>query len=432
MKNYLLLILCVIFFARCYKEDTNVKYDPNPIKLNATHSFKGTKLTWTTLPQSAEFVSYRVYRSINNDTINEKNLSANAFVAFSTTDNETSSFFDNSQGFGTIQGVVYYRVEVVFKNRSVWSKNVLLVDNAKIINEDFSNIYTDKETSKLYLYNDIEGVMKIYNLEQQKLLDANLKFAPFAFIGGLAFGTFNGSREMYITDSTDLRIYDANTFELIKTIDLQHNVSGIIIGKNNVLYISIVNSVYDVLVFDRNTETKTLHTNSGNTVNLVLMYLPNKNKLVALNFKAMQPTLNYFELSADGKTITASSPNVSVGNKLASTNNFTLINYLSNNETFVIGNQVSIFDKDFKFIASPPQEFNGIYNNFTVTKDDNIIEVRQFDSSIRQSNSKGIVTNKLIIKYFPKQIINIKDKSWIICNSNNNNLVNTIIEKFEF
>ena len=394
-----------------------------------TDTYKGTKLTWTALPTKEDFVSYRVYRSINDDTINEKNLSINAFVISNMADVESNNFLDNNQSFGTFPNNSFYRIEAVFKNRSIWSKNVLLVDKTEKINETFSTIYTDKETSKLYMYNSDAEVVKIYDLEKQKLLDTKLNLTTNFVLDDVAFGTFNGRREMYAIHIDEMQIYDANTFELIKTIDLGRNVSKMIVGKNNMLYLSLKDNLYSVMSFDRSTETKSLHKQITNGVYFTLMYLPLKNKLVALYPNFSQSTLNYLDLSDDGKTIISSTPKVFLGAKLLNTNSKSLINYLSNNETFVIGNQISFFDKDFKFLNTQTQDFNGEYDNYIVLNNDNIIAVRESDRSIRQINSKGTITEKLIIKHFPRQIISINDKKWIVYSIKSDD---TYIEKFEF
>jgi hypothetical protein len=431
MKKIYYFVLFLGLIAACKKDD-NKQYDPYPIKGKVTGSALGFVIDWNGI-QSADFVSYRIWQSTTLDSINEKNLQSTAFQLATITDSEKNSFKSNNN-FSVNKNVdTYYKIEVVLKSRSVWSRNFKLdYQPTAIYNKQVDRILTDEVSKKLYLFTNTDGLLRIFDSETEKMTDVQttqtgLPFSSFSY----CFGDFNGKRELYIVANQYLYIFEANTLLLTKKIAFTSNLNSVATNSKGVLYIQTLDSSNNLQVYDR--ATLTLIKKYPQTEYSELLYLPKQNKLLAVKADFPQPA-HYANLSDDGKTINGNTADVSLYTQNGNLGDLSIIDVSKDEETFVMGSLPAFFDKNFKLKGVPDKSFNGQFIDYRFDPMTNITyAIRTNDKNLTTINNKGAITTFTNFSSFPIRIAIVGNKKWVF--SYPLNIVftgETQIEKFEF
>ena len=230
--NYL-FALCIftLFLWQCKKSASAVDYDRYPVQIFANVFVDGVELNWSQV-KSSDFIQYRIWRSLSSDTIPDKiNMgnNANNFVVASITDLERLNFKDISSSSFNTTDKIYYRVETVLKNRSIWSRNLLVLTAENEITSNISSVAFDKEKQLIFLLEFATGKIFVFDSNKKKVIKTiNTSFSVNA--SNLIIGKRAEKTELYVAQEGILHVISTENLSLIESIDL--NQGGVVNFKN--------------------------------------------------------------------------------------------------------------------------------------------------------------------------------------------------------
>jgi hypothetical protein len=349
------------------------------------------------------------------------------------TDSEKTTFKSNNN-FSVNKNVdTYYKVEVVLKNRSVWSRNAKLdYKPTATYNRQVDRILTDEVSKQLYLFTNTEGAIQVFDSEAEKMTNVQTIQTDFPFSNfSYCFGDFNGKRELYIAAKQSLYIFEASTLALTKKVTFTSSMTSVATNNKGALYLQSLASPYDLLVYDRATFTTIKKYPQMNPYQL--RYLPIQNKLLGVNTDFPQPA-RYINLSDDGKVITGSTAEVSLYTQNGNLGDLTKIEVSKDEEIFIIGSLPAYFDKSLKLKGTPDKSFNGSFVDYKFDPTTNVTyAIRTNDKSLTSINNKGNISSLTNFSSFPIKIAVVGNKKWIFTYPLNTVFTGeTQIEKFEF
>ena len=332
MKKLLFGIICsLLFISSCYKPDETVVYDPDPLKAKVLYSSLGHHVSWK-LISPLDFIEFRVWKSAAGDSINPQNLNK-AILAFKS---KVDTVFDENQKNDKI---VNYRVEAVLQNRSLWSKNVKVIDDRIELKQadKINELFQDSKTNLIYLIAD--KYLEIFDNEKEIFLPQKIFLGNDYLQKGVCFGDFEGRRELYIGEPNEINVYNATTLSKLKTFNFNNSIDKFSIDNKNRF---LVNSYYDLMLIDRK---------NGKTISSIIIdnpfsdlkYLPIQDKYIALDDTKK---IMYIRIDKDVNIKIENSK--TLDNLLEQNgNSYSNIQIFPTENHYVIGNQLTVLDRNF-------------------------------------------------------------------------------------
>ena len=410
MKKLLFGISCsLLFILSCYKPDETVVYDPDPLKAKALYSSMGHHVSWKPI-SSSDFIEYKIWKSAEGDSINPQNLNK-AILAFKS---KVDTVFDDNQKDDKI---VNYRVEAVLKDRSVWSKNVKVIDNRiEIIKVDYfiNKLFQDSKTNLIYLV--VDQYLKIFDNEKEVFLPQKIFLGTIYFEKGISFADFEGRRELYIANHKEIIIYDALTLTKLKTIQYNFGINRFSIDNKNHF---LVNSSYDDLTLIDRKDGETINSQIFKYRFEDLKYLPIQDKFVAVDraYKIM-----YLRID---KELNIKIENLKTLEKPLdpSSYSYSKIGLFPDENHYVVSGQLTVLDRNFvkdQKINPLRKTFSNLtLDQFPLIHDVGVVNLTTINALTGKEKVRS--TNGIIEK-----MIACNGKKWIIITKNNK----TYFERF--
>ena len=411
MKKLLFaIVLASAFISACHKSEEKF-YDPDPLKVNLKYKTLGHWISWNSLSDK-DLVEYRIWESKTVDTFSVS-TTVKAKIIFSS--KLDTIFKELKEPFAGVN----YRVEAVYKDRSIWSKNYYLVDDRlQLSNGVFKTAFQDSVTNKIYFI--INNQLLVFDNSTEKLLPQTLDLEKNWNLFSVAFGNYEGKREIYVGSKTHIDVYDAQNLDKIKTIDLLQTVYNLTADANQHL---VYNTLDSLVVWDRKTGTN-LSSAATDFRLTSINYLPKRQKFIATDVTNNimyyvpdnQATMNL--MVQQQKNIKSLGQNGKLSSK---------VSFYPDELHFLILPNFSYLDKNFVQLGKiyNYNYFNEIdldkYPIIYGTNGSSLTQINIFNGGEKSYSSQTHNINKLII---------LNSKKWLIT-SQNKPPFNCYIEGFE-
>jgi hypothetical protein len=458
MKPFTFLAYCILatltlFSTACHK-DTPTNYGRYPLHLQATHSLEGVRLEWNNLPSSSDFRRYRIWRSNTSDTIPDNleittgaNGLSNIVKIDSTSDVTNKVAFDRLTELSFLQNnqtEVYYRVEVVLRNRSVLSPNIKIQAFSGLVIPSYGKgVQAISNATNDLLYVFSEDKVLVFDSKSEVFIKTIALPSTFVFSSdyALLLGKENGEDVIYVGNGTALSVLRASDLSEIETISFADffggSIAHISLDDKGLLYISNDGFVGALFTLNRKAANEIIHYSNINTngSNWVYEYSPSAKKIIGFKYNSAigAQRIAYMKLSPVAKT-------VEYDNSLA------IASTIQN--TFIAPPFRFLFYDDGRLIVDK----TGLQFNADLTKYESV-----FEDALSQGTYAGqkyldndylyVTSNKLLVAYgglnkktilkkltvLPQDIFPMQDKIWLITNVKSSFGVNVnFMEKIVF
>ncbi len=231
----------------CKKEPIDNNDNGYPIQLTAEKPNRNIVLNWSETKVS-NFLNYVIVRS-TNPIPDDPTPTGNIIATID--DYRTISFEDATFPFTEF---VYYKVYAKIGDRFLSSPTVKFENNINLIDIQVSRVLYDTENDVVFLFDPNKNNLYQYDYKNGEIKE-KLNF-PGVFDLRLALGDHGNGKELYValSGSTDIRIYNAESLDLITTMNVGGNVFSIASGDNDLLYVATDNWQRSFSVYQRSTK----------------------------------------------------------------------------------------------------------------------------------------------------------------------------------
>ncbi len=416
-------VASLVFISSC-QEDDAPNYPAFPIEAKASLYLEGPEISWTAL-KSSDLTGYRIWRSIGVDTVPD-NPAGKAFLIGTISDPDILTLVDFNFNNSTSLNNVFYRVEGVLKNRSVWSKNVNLKNSSIELKSTVDAVAYDKNSNLIFLADRFNNTL--YKFDAQKEAIVGSLTIPNSSVAAmqLSVGKKGSKTEVYLGQDTKLRIYDAETFKQTDLITLDKNILGISNDNEGRVFISTSDQLKMIDTNNGNKETTYDAITLGTTV-FRHFYIPGDNTL--LKVESGSPFLcSILKLDATHTNVTGVEIEQKLKGVTTSLNDFSKVAILDANK-FIISNKGYVVDRTLTNIAKLNSSFNS--STTTVFRD---IQINNKQNIIGSLGTSSISNNSIITWQYPNTVLDentlssslsvlflmpMKENTWAVVNNLN-------------
>lgn len=422
---FFLMLIFTLLMWQCKKSVPLIEYDRYPIQISGNFLIDGVDVNWSQV-KSSDFIQYRIWRSITSDTIPDKPiLNVNSAVNVgSFADYEKINFKDiNTSAINA--GRAYYRVEAVLKNRSVWSRNVLISNGDNEIFTNITSVAYDKEKQIIYMmeqssqrifvfYSKIGKVAKIIDTGSFSTNPSNL-----------IIGKKGGKGELYLVQNGLLQIFSTDNFSLIASINLsQKNIGNSIFintDGNGKVFISTDDN--KLVVINRDDNSIKINDNSQLTSTFSRFYsIPNSNALFFV--ENLSPyTIGVVTLDASKMQIVDTEIKKELKTSVVFSNDFTR-NFVINPNEFIVSGKGYVFNRSLislgRLLTTNNTSTTAPFKDIQVIDKENFLSVGNGFTTSSYSVNRWLTPNISVKETFvsnavtPVAIVPFDDKIWVV------------------
>jgi outer membrane protein assembly factor BamB len=290
MKKMFYLLLFVTIFALDFSCKKIEYIDPYPIAIKVENALQGNEISWTAV-NTSDFAEYKIWRTENStDTIEDNFVGSKTLNLVGTvTDIKKTSFIDDiDKVLPSATQSFYYRVEVVLKNRHLWSRNILFSRKNKFITEKVSAVEYDKSRHEIYVLANNGKNLYVFNTQKEEFVQEVAIPIPSVYESFLATGKVNGRREVYVAGDRYVYVVDVEKGKIIESFDLDTvsisspGMTQIVSDGNGKLLISTGQNYFFQLDRNNQNNISRVSTNSVLKKPLRIYTTPETNTLLAV------------------------------------------------------------------------------------------------------------------------------------------------------
>ena len=428
--NYL-FVICIftLLLWQCKKNTPTVDYDRYPVQISANIFVDGIEVNWSQV-KSSDFIQYRVWRSINSDTISDKTAignSTNNSIVASITDFEKLNFKDNPISSFINNNKVYYRIETVLKNRSIWSRNLLVSFAENEILTTVNSVAFDKEKQLIFLLEFGTGKVFVFDGNQKKITKTiNTTFAINT--SNLSVGKRAGKTELYVVQNGILQVISTETLTLIESINLMQNNGGIVnnISTDESGKIFISRDDNKLIVVNR--ENNTIKTNelSALTPPFCRFYTIPNSKSLFFAQDSYPYTIGIVTMDDAKEQVTGVETQRDLKSIISSNYDMSR-NFVISSDEFVVSGRGFTYDRNLNSVSRLAMSINptspsNLFKDIKLIDNDNFVSIgNNFSNALvinrwRTPNvnvKEAVITNSSM----PIAIIPFGDKTWVVYNT---------------